>query len=126
MIYDHIKYVENIDHETGNIEVRAIYTVDFDAIIDPRTYEETKKTVKIELVKRIQKEMIKNLSGFFHDSFNEEDIAYITTMNHEMLDDMRKLGEWTKGMKIEDVEKILRAYGALRELGMFGKEKDGR
>lgn len=126
MIYDHIEYFENIDHETGNIEVRAIYTVDFDAIIDPRTNEETKTAIKIELAKAIQKEMVKNLSGFFHDSFNEEDIAYITTINHEMLDDMRKLGEWTKWMKIEDVKKILCAYGALRELGMFGMEKNGR
>lgn len=123
---NHIKYVENIDHETGNIEVRAIYTVDFDAIIDPRTNEETKTAIKIELAKAIQKEMVKNLSGFFHDSFNEEDIAYITTMNHAMLDDMRKLGEWTKRMKIEDVKKILCAYEALRELGMFGMEKNGR
>lgn len=126
MIIDHIKYVENIDHETGNIEVRAIYTVDFDAIIDPRTDEETKMATKIELAKAIQKEMIKNLSGFFHDSFDEEDIAYITTMNHEMLDDMRKLREWTKWMRIEDVKKLLCAYGALYELGMFGKEKNGR
>ena len=126
MIIDHIKYLENIDYETGDIKVHAIYTVDLSEVIDPRTYEETEKTVKIELAKEIQKEMIKNLSGFFHDSFNEEDIAYITTMNHEMLDDMRKLGEWTKGMKIEDVKKILCAYGALRELGMFGKEQNGR
>lgn len=121
---DHIEYFENIDHETGNIEVRAIYTVDFDAIIDPRTNEETKTAIKIELAKAIQKEMVKNLSGFFHDSFNEEDIAYITTMNHAMLDDMRKLREWTKWMKIEDVKKILCAYTALKELGMFGKEDD--
>lgn len=123
---NHIKYVENIDQETGNIEFRAIYTVDFDTIIDPRTNEKTKTAIKIELAKAIQKEMVKNLSGFFHDSFNEEDIAYITAMNHAMLDDMRKLGEWTKGMKIEDVKKILCAYTALKELGMFGKEKNGR
>lgn len=126
MIIDHIKYFENIDHETGDIEVHAIYTVELSEVIDPRTYEEAEKTVKIELAKKIQKEMIKNLSGFFHDSFNEEDIAYITTMNHEMLDDMQKLGELTKGMKIEDVKKIICAYEALRELGMFGKEKNGR
>lgn len=62
---DHIKYVENIDHETGNVEVRAVYTVDFDKIIDPDTNEETKTAIKIELAKEIQKEMIKNLSGFF-------------------------------------------------------------
>ena len=126
MIIDHIKYLENIDHETGDIEVHAIYTVDLSEVIDPRTYEETEKTVKIKLAKEIQKEMIKNLSGFFHDSFNEEDIAYIITMDHKTLDDMRKLEELTKGMKIEDVKKILYAYGALRELGMFGKEKNGR
>lgn len=124
MIIDHIKYFENIDHETGNIEVRAIYTVDLDKIIDPGTDEETKMATKIELAKAIQKEMIKSLSGFFHDSFNEGDIEYITTINHEMLDDMRKLGELTKGMKIEDVKKILCAYTALKELGMFGKEDD--
>lgn len=126
MILDHIKYVENIDHETGNIEVRAVYTVDFDKIIDLRTDEETKTAIKIELAKAIQKEMIKNLSGFFHDSFNEEDIAYIITITHEMLDKMRKLSALTKGMRIEDVKKILCAYGALRELGMFGKEKNER
>lgn len=123
MIYDHIKYFENIDLETGDIEVRAIYTVDHSEVIDPCTYEETKEIVKIELAKEIQKEMIKDLSGY---SFDEKDVEYITTISHGRLEKMRKLDELTKWMSIEDVKKILCAYGALRELGMFGKEKDGR
>lgn len=123
MIYDHIKYFENIDHETGDIEVHAIYTVDLSEVIDPRTYEETKEIVKVELAKKIQEEMIKDLSGY---SFDEKDVEYITTISHGRLEKIRKLDELTKWMSIEDVKKILCAYEALRELGMFGKEKDGR
>ena len=113
MIYDHIKYVENIDHETGDIEIRAIHTVDLSEVIDPRTYEETKEIVKVELAKKIQEEMIKDLSGY---SFDEKDVEYITTISHGQLEKMRKLDELTKWMSIDEIEKVLHAYEALADL----------
>ena len=121
MIYDHIKYFENINHKTGDIEVRAIYTVDLSEVIDPSTYEETEKTV-IKLTKQIQKEMIKDLSGYFKDeSFDEKDVEYITTISHGQLEKMRKLAELTKWMSIDEVEKVIHAYEALTDLATMLK-----
>lgn len=123
MILDHICYRKEADPRTGRIVIQASYCIDSKSITAIGMTEELYKKIKIELAKQIQKEMIKDLSGYFHDSFDEKDVEYIATISHRQLEDMRKLAELTKWMTIDEVEKVLHAYGALTDLiAMLGKE----
>lgn len=123
MILDHICYRKEVDPHTGRITIQASYRIDSESITAIGMTEELYKKIKIELAKQIQKEMIKDLSGYFHDSFDEKDVEYIATISHRQLEDMRKLAELTKWMTIDEVEKVLHAYGALTDLiAMLGKE----
>ena len=127
MIYDHIEYYEEVHVPTGTRTIQARYRIEHEAVTSMGDIGLVYDEIRAELAKQIQKDMIKDLSGYFKDeSFDDKDIEYITTISHGQLEKMRKRAELTKGMSIEDVKKILCAYGALRELGMFGKEKDGR
>lgn len=123
MITDHITTFESApDLKRGSITIYSIYTTKAEAIYDINTNEETINLIKTNLAKDIQKQMIKDLSGYFDDSFTEEDVFYITTINHKQLEDMRKLAELTKYMSTDEVEKILKAYEGLKnlnELGLF-------
>lgn len=57
------------------------------------------------------------------ESFDEKDIEYITTLSHGQLEKMRKLAELTKGMSIDEVEKVLHAYEALADLAAMLKHE---
>lgn len=123
MILDHIKYAEDVDVKTGKIIIRESYQIDVKDVCDVSENKETKDEIKIELAKSIQEQMIKDLSGYFHDSFTDEDILYITQINHTMLSEMRQLAEFTKYMGVEQVKKILSAYAILVDLGFASKEQ---
>ena len=124
MILDHICYRKEADPHTGRITIQASYRIDSKSITAIGMTEQLYNEIKIELAKQIQKEMIKNLSGYFKaGSFNEKDIEYITTLTHKDVEEIRKLRELTKWMSIDEVEKILHAYEALADLiSMLGKE----
>ena len=80
--------------------------------------------IKADLAKQIQKEMIKDLSGYFTcESFDEKDIEYITTLSPGQLEKMRRLAELTKWMSIDEVEKVLHAYEALTDLAAMLKHE---
>ena len=123
MILDHIKYAEDVDVKTGKIIIRETYRIDVKDVCDVSENKETKDNIKIELAKSIQEQMVKDLSGYFDDSFTDEDIFYITHINHTMLNEMRQLAEFTKYMSIEQVKKILSAYALLVDLGFASKEQ---
>lgn len=123
MILDHIEYTENVDVKTGKIAFRAMYRIVDNYLCDIHEGEEIKDEIKVKLAKSIQKQMIKDLSGYFHDSFTDEDILYITQINHTMLSEMRQLAELTKYMSVEQVQKILSAYAILVDLGFASKER---
>lgn len=122
MILDHIEYAEDVDVKTGKIAIRAMYRIVGNYLCDIHEGEEIKDEIKVKLAKSIQKQMIKDLSGYFHDSFTDEDILYITQINHTMLSEMRQLAEFTKYMGVEQVKKIL-AYAILVDLGFASKEQ---
>lgn len=124
MILDHICYRKEADPRTGRITIQASYCIDSKSITAIGMTEELYKKIKIELAKQIQKEMIKDLSGYFKDdSFNEKDIEYITNLTHKDVEEIRKLRELTKWMSIDEVEKVLHTYEALTDLiAMLGKE----
>jgi len=124
MILDHICYRTETDPLTGRITIQASYRIDNKSITAIEMTEQLYKEIKIELAKQIQKEMIKDLSGYFkNDSFSEKDIEYITTLSHKDVEEIRKLRELTKWMSIDEVKKVLHAYEALTDLiAMLGKE----
>lgn len=124
MNLDHIQYYEEVDPATFKKTIQACYRIDREAITPMGDMGLIYDEIKAELAKLIQKEMIKDLSGYFTcDSFNEKDIEYITTMSHGQLERMRKLDELTKWMSIDEVEKILHAYKALADLAAMLKHE---
>lgn len=123
MILDHIKYSEDVDIKTGKIIISESYRIDVKDVCDVSENKETKDKIKIELAKSIQEQMVKDLSGYFDDSFTDEDIFYITHINHTTLNEMRQLAEFTTYMSVEQVKKILSAYALLVDLGFASKEQ---
>lgn len=122
MILDHITCTEDVDVKTGKIIIRERYQIDVKNACDISENKEIKDEIKIKLAKSIREQMIKDLSGYFHDSFTDEDILYITQINHTMLSEMRQLAEFTKYMSVEQIQKILSAYAILVDLGFASKE----
>ena len=123
MILDHIRYTEDVDVKTGKIIIRERYQIDVKDVCDVSENKETKDKIKIELAKSIQEQMVKDLSGYFDGSFTDEDIFYITHIDHDTLNKMRQLAEFTKYMTIEQIQKILSAYVLLMDLGFASKEQ---
>ena len=116
MNLDHIEYYEEVDVTTLKRTIQACYRIECKAVTYMEDMELVYDEIKAELAKQIQKEMIKDLSGYFKDeSFDEKDIEYITTISHGQLERMRKLAELTKRMSIDDVEKVLHAYEVLAD-----------
>lgn len=124
MILDHIEFSDGIDIPKGVIKLRAVYQVEKTATLDISKSHDAINDLKVELVKSIREQMVKDLSGYFDDSFTEEDILYITGINHRQLDEMRQLAEITKYMSGEQVQKILTTYALLVDLGLFSKENN--
>lgn len=117
MIIDHIEYYEEVHFPTGTRTIQARYRIEREAVTSEGCMGLVYDEIRADLAKQIQKEMIKDLSGYFKDeSFDEKDIEYITTLSHGQLEKMRKLAELTKGMSIDEVEKVLHAYEALADL----------
>ena len=119
MLLDHIKYAEYVDVKTGKLIISERYQIDVKDVCDISENKETRDSIKNELEKSIQEQIIKDLSG----DFTDEDISYITHINHTTLDKMRRLAEFTKYMSIEQIQKILTAYALLAELGFVSKEQ---
>lgn len=113
MNLDHICYHEEVDVTTLKRTIQACYRIECKAVTYMEDMELVYDEIKAELAKQIQKEMIKDLSGYFSDSFDERDIEYVTTISHVQLERMRKLDKLTKRMSIDEVEKVLHAYEAL-------------
>lgn len=114
MNLDHIWYSEEDHVPTGTRTIQACYRIECKAVISIGDMELVYDGIKDEMVKQIQKEMIKDLSGYFTcESFDEKDIEYITTISHGQLERMRKLAELTKRMSIDEVENVLHAYEAM-------------
>ena len=113
MNLDHIWYHEEVDVTTLKRTIQACYRIECKAVTYMEDMELVYDEIKAELAKQIQKEMIKDLSGYFSDSFDERDIEYITTISHGQLERMRKLDKLTKWMSIDEVETVLHAYEAL-------------
>lgn len=124
MILDHIEFHDNIDIPKGDIKLRAVYHVEKTATLDISESHGAVNDLKVELAKSIREQMVKDLSGYFDDSLTEEDVLYITGINHRQLDEMRQLAEITKGVSVEQVQKILTTYALLVDLGLFSKEND--
>lgn len=124
MILDHIEFSDGIDIPKGDIKLRAVYHVEKTAKIDISESHDAVNDLKVELAKSIREQMVKDLSGYFDDSFTQEDVLYITGINHRQLDKMRQLAEITKHMSVEQVQKILTTYVFLVDLGLFSKEND--
>lgn len=122
MILDHIEFYDGIDIPKGDIKLRAVYHVEKTATLDISESHDAVNDLKVELAKSIREQMVKDLSGYFDDSFTEEDVLYITGINHRQLDEMRQLAEITKHMSVEQVQKILTTYALLVDLGLFSKE----
>lgn len=117
MIIDHIEYYEEVHFPTGTRTIQARYRIEREAVTSEGCMGLVYDEIRADLAKQIQKETIKDLSGYFKDeSFDEKDIEYITTLSHGQLEKMRKLAELTKGMSIDEVEKVLHAYEALADL----------
>ena len=124
MNLDHIRYYEGFDFSTEERTIRVCYRIERSAVTSTGDMGLVYDEIKAELTKQIQKEMIKDLSGYFKDeSFDEKDIEYITTLSHGQLEKMRKLDELTKGMSIDEVEKVLHAYEALADLAAMLKHE---
>ena len=124
MILDHIEFSDGIDIPKGVIKLRADYHVEKTATLDISESLDAVNDLKVELAKSIREQMVKDLSGYFDDSFTEEDILYITGINHRQLDEMRQLAEIAKYMSVEQVQKILTIYALLVDLGLFSKENN--
>ena len=124
MILDHIEFYDDIDIPKGDIKLRAVYHVEKTATLDISESHDAVNDLKVELEKSIREQMVKDLSGHFDDSLTEEDVLYITGINHGQLDEMRQLAEITKGMSVEQVQKILTTYALLVDLGLFSKENN--
>lgn len=122
MILDHIEYIEDVDVKTGKIIIRERYQIAVSGACDVHEDKEIKDEIKVKLAKSIQEQMVKDLSGYFHDSFTDEDILYITHIDHATLNKMRQLAEFTKYMSVEQVKKILSAYAIFVDLGFASKE----
>ena len=122
MILDHIKFFENTDIIKGKIKLSAVYQTSANDLCDIPTDDRSKESIQLELAKTIQSQMIKDLSGYFHDSFTDEDIFYISCINHTQLAEMRQLAEITKYMSVDQVQKILTIYALLADLGFISKE----
>ena len=119
MNLDHIQYYEEVDPPTFKRTIQACYRIKREAITSMGGMGLVYDEIKADLAKQIQKEMIKDLSGYFTcESFDEKDIEYITTLSHGQLEKMRKLTELTKWMSIDEVEKVLHAYEALAQFGL--------
>lgn len=123
MILDHIEYTEDVDVKTGKIIIRERYQIAVSGACDVHEDKEIKDEIKVKLAKSIQEQMVKDLSEFFHDSFTDEDIFYITHISHTTLNKMRQLAEFTMHMSVEQVKKILSAYAILVDLGFTSKEQ---
>lgn len=123
MILDHMEFFEDVNLEKGLTVIRAMYNVRGEAVCDISTDDHTKRDTKVKLAKAVQNQLVKDLSGFFDDSFTDEDVLYITHINHDQLDKMKQLAEITKYMRVEQVQKILTAYALLAELGFVSKEQ---
>lgn len=124
MNLDHIEYYEEVHLPTGQRTIQARYRIEREAITAEGCMGLVYDEIRAELAKQIQKEMIKDLSGYFKDeSFDEKDIEYITTISHGQLERMRKLAELTKWMSIDEVEKVLHAYEALTDLAAMLKRE---
>ena len=114
---DHIEYYEEVHFPTGTRTIQARYRIERESVTSEGDMGLVYDEIRAELAKQIQKEMIKDLSGYFTcESFDEKDIEYITTLSHGQLEKMRKLDELTKWMSIDEVEKVLHAYEALADL----------
>lgn len=124
MIIDHIEFYDGIDIPKGNIKLHAVYHVEKTATLDISESHGAVNDLKVELAKSIREQMVKDLSGYFDDSFTEEDVLYITGINHRQLDKMRQLAEITKYMSVEQVQKILTTYALLVDLGICSKENN--
>lgn len=124
MILDHIEFFDSVDVPKGDIKLRAVYHVEKTATLDISESQGDVNDLKVELAKSIREQMVKDLSGYFDDSFTEEDVLYITGINHRQLDEMRQLAEITKYMSVEQVQKILTTYALLVDIGLFSKEND--
>lgn len=124
MILDHIEFFDSVDVPKGDIKLRAVYHVAKTATLDISKSQGDVNDLKVELAKSIREQMVKDLSGYFDDSFTEEDVLYITGINHRQLDEMRQLAEITKYMSVEQVQKILTTYALLVDIGLFSKEND--
>lgn len=124
MILDHIEFFDSVDMPKGDIKLRAVYHVEKTATLDISKSQGDVNDLKVELAKSIREQMVKDLSGYFDDSFTEEDVLYITGINHRQLDEMRQLAEITKYMSVEQVQKILTTYALLVDIGLFSKEND--
>lgn len=124
MNLDHIEYYEEDDLRAGTRTIQARYRIEREAVTFEGCMGLVYDEIRAELAKQIQKEMIKDLSGYFTcESFDEKDIEYITTISHGQLERMRKLDELTKWMSIDDVEKVLHAYEALTNLAAMLKHE---
>ena len=121
---DHIRYHEEVDLTTFRRTIQACYHIELEAITSTGDMELVYDEIKAELAKQIQKEMIKDLSGYFTcESFDETDIEYITTLSHGQLERLRKLDELTKWMPIDEVEKALHAYEVLTDFAAMLKHE---
>ena len=124
MNLDHISYHEEVDLTTFKRTIQACYRIECEAVTSTGGMELVYDEIKAELAKQIQKEMIKDLSGYFTcESFDEKDIEYITTISHGQLERMRKLDELTKWMSIDEVETVLHAYKAMAGLAAMLKQE---
>lgn len=122
---DHIEYYEEVHFPTGTRTIQARYRIEREAITSEGCMGLVYDEIRADLAKQIQKEMIKDLSGYFTcESLDDKDIEYITTISHGQLEKMRKLDELTKWMSIDDVEKVLHAYEALTDLAAMLKLKE--
>lgn len=121
---DHIAYYEEVHAPTGTRTIQACYRIEREAVTSEGCMELVYDEIRAELAKQIQKEMIKDLSGYFTcESFDEKDIEYITTLSHGQLERLRKLDELTKWMPIDEVEKALHAYEVLTDFAAMLKHE---
>lgn len=123
MILDHIEFSDGIDIPKNDIKLRAVYHVEKTATLDISERHDTVNDLKVELAKSIREQMIKDLSGYFDDSFDEKDVEYVATISHRQLENMRKLAELTKWMTVDEVEKALRAYEVLEDFAAMLKRE---
>ena len=121
---DHIEYYEEVHFPTSTRTIQARYRIERESVTSEGDMELVYDEIRAELAKQIQKEMIKDLSGYFTcESFDEKDIEYITTLSHGQLEKMRKLDELTKWMSFVEVVKVLLAYEELADLAALLKHE---